>query len=69
MVPKPWSSPGTREHGWAKGEVALGGALLAGIQRTHGFSLSIPTSGSAPLREDRSLEVPHRLLLMAEFPG
>lgn len=31
--------------------------------------LSPSPPGSTPLREDRSLEVPHRLLLMAELPG
>lgn len=44
-------------------------ALVAGIWRAHDPSHPPPTPGSAPLCEDRSLEVPHRLLLMAKFPG
>lgn len=48
---------------------AFGDVLLAGIWRAHDLSPLTPTPGSAPLREDRSLEVPHGLLLMAELPG
>lgn len=52
-----------------KGEGGIGRGSSGRQSENHDFSPPIPTSGSAPLREDRSLEVPHGLLLMAEFPG
>lgn len=52
-----------------QGDGGIGRGSFGRHSENHDFSPPIPTSGSAPLCEDRSLEVPHRLLLMAEFPG
>ena len=65
----PWPHPGTGGHGQARGQAwhwegpfwqASGGPTTSHLH---------PSPGSAPLREDGSLEIPHGLLLMAEFPG
>lgn len=51
------------------GRHAIGRGPFGRHPEGHDLSPATSTTGSAPLGEDGSLEVPHWLLLMAEFPG